>query len=154
MVSSHILPVMGGIRSGPKNRSSGRKRAKLYSTSIRCLLYLGRPIYYSDIMLDLYLYSLDKMSKEAEAELDTLKIETVWQDNLPQETITLLQGGSRVKPEIRFDVSVLDWETKHVVDLKIRKLLRKHGIKFLFSNASNPKLNFHYGQKIITVRPM
>ena len=101
-------------------------------------------------MLDIYLYSLDKMPKEAMADIGTLRIESSWQDNLPLEAITLLINGGHNLPEIRFDVSVLDYDTKHGVDLKIRKVLRKHGIKFLFSNASNPKLNFYYSQKVIT----
>jgi len=101
-------------------------------------------------MLDIYLYSLDKMPKEAVADIGALRVESSWQDSLPLEAITMLQIGSCNSPEIRFDVSLLDYDTKHEVDLKIRKVLRKHGIKFQFSNASNPKLNFYYSQKMIT----
>ena len=100
-------------------------------------------------MLDIYLYTLDKMPKEAMADISTLRIETTWQDKLPSEAITLLLSGSHNLPEIRFDVSVLDYDTKHDVDLRIRKVLRKHRIKFQFSNASNPKLNFYHSQRII-----
>jgi hypothetical protein len=102
-------------------------------------------------VLDIYRYSLGRMSKEAIADIGTLRVEASWQDNLPLEAITLLLGGEHNGPEIRFDVSVLDYETKHGIDLRIRKVLRKHNVKFLFSNASNPKLNFYYSQKAITV---
>ncbi len=105
-------------------------------------------------MLDIYLYSLDKMPKEAAADISMLKIEVSLQDSLPEDAITLFLGGSRGGPEIRFDVSVLDYETKRAVDLKIRKVLKKHGIKFKFSNASNPKLNFYYGQKAMAANPI
>lgn len=100
-------------------------------------------------VLDIYLYNLGSMPKEAIADLCTLRIETSLQHNLPPGAITLLSAESRNGLQIRFDVSVLDYETKHEIDIGIRKVLRKHRIKFLFSNASNPKLNFYYGQKIM-----
>jgi len=100
-------------------------------------------------MLDIYRYSLITMPKEAMADIRTYGIEMSWKDKLPLGIITLLLGEGNIRPEIRFNVSVLDWETKHEVDMGIRKILKKHRIKFLFSNASNPKLNFYYGQKIM-----
>ncbi len=102
-------------------------------------------------MLDIYLYSLDKMQKESMTHILALTTQISLEDNLPKGAITLRLSGSRGSPELRFDVSVMDYETKHEIDLKIRKALKKEGIKFAFSNASNPKLNFYYGQKIMNV---
>jgi hypothetical protein len=89
------------------------------------------------------------MPKEAMADISTLKMEVEVKGNFPTDGITLFLGRNNARPEIRFDVSVLDWETKHELDIKIRKVLKKHHIKFVFSNASNPKLNFYYGQKVM-----
>jgi hypothetical protein len=100
-------------------------------------------------VFDIYLYSLDSITKEAIADIYELRSDASMQDNhLPLGAITLLSGGIQKRPEIRFDVSVLYYEAKHEMDIKIRKILKKHKIKFSFSNASNPKLNFQYEQKI------
>jgi hypothetical protein len=101
-------------------------------------------------MLDIYLYSLDRMPKEAMIDIFALKVGISWQSGSSPESITMHSSGSSGRQELRFDVSVLDYETKHEIDLRIRKILKKHRIKFVFSNASNPKLNFYYGQKVIT----
>lgn len=102
------------------------------------------------LMLDIYLYKLDKMTKEAMADISMLKMEISTQHSLPPEAITMHLKGKHGGPELRFDVSVLDYETKHAVDLSIRKVLKKNHIKFTQSNASNPKINFYYGQTVMS----
>jgi len=105
-------------------------------------------------VLDIYVYSLDRLTKEAMAEIHRLRMEASMQEGLPITAITILSAAGSKKPEIRFDVSVLDYETKHAMDLRIRKALKSNAIKFQFSNASNPKLNFYYGQKRMNGSPM
>jgi hypothetical protein len=96
--------------------------------------------------MDIYMYSLDRITKEAIAEVYALRGEAANQGTVEQGAILLCERTDK-KPEIKFDVSILDYETKHEMDIKIRKILKRHGIKFVFSNKGNPKLNFYYNQK-------
>lgn len=100
-------------------------------------------------MVDIYLYtSLDKISGEAMSEIHGLRGPASGMENRPPAAITVTTGAPRNRLEIRMDVSDLDYETKHEMDIRIRKVLKRHRIKFLFSNVGHTKLNFFSKQTV------
>lgn len=95
-------------------------------------------------MVERYLYtSSDEVPEQVIAGIDEIRSQAHAEEKLPMTTITAVLGGIRNKLEIRFEVSALDYETKHGIDVKIRKLLKRHRVKFLFSDPGHTKLDFY-----------
>ena len=92
-----------------------------------------------DVMVDYYQYmSLKNISEKFRIEFYQLVknfTEEYGKEKIKRSTLTFNMNGSYDEPEITFDVSDLDFNTRHKIDDELRELLNKHNISFSFGSA-------------------